>query len=665
MIRLQRSFAAAMPDLAVPHRAAPCPDPRIIARSDDLARELGIDPSWLDTPEGLALLTGRIGADGAPCSTAGEDAAGGAAADGIPRSVPVSSRATPVDGTPGTPSGAPRLSGEPFTVAQVYAGHQFGQPNPQLGDGRALLLGDLVDAHGNRRDLHLKGIGPTPLARGGDGWAPLGPMLRELLIGEAMHALGIPTTRGLAVVETGRPVLRRGPVPERGAILARVAASHLRVGSFQYAAWHLGPDAVRDLVEHAIDRHWPEAREEPVPALGLLRCVMRAQAHLVAQWMLTGFVHGVMNTDNMTISGETIDYGPCAFVDRFATDACFSSIDVQRRYAYGNQPGIALWNLSRLAEALLPVIDADADAAVSAATAVLEDFEGAYLRAWTDGMARKLGIALSEDADSLRRGDGADKHGTTGQGMDAGTNSDDASSAATTRRAAVRALGEDCLRMLQRHRVDLTLFFRALTDAELAAASTGTGTGTGTEAGTNTDTNTNTTMSGSVPALAGLFPDSQARAELDAWLARRRHLIDTSANGIASGIGGPRDEGDTRSAEDEGHARSADDEGRARATDDEGRARATGDEGGTRSADGSPASACRRSAELMASANPVVIPRNRHVDAALRAAELGDMAPFERLLAAVRDPFVHHPGLEDLEGPGEDDGTAFITYCGT
>ena len=239
-------------------------------------------------------------------------------------------------------------------MAQAYSGHQFGGFSPRLGDGRALLLGEVLDVHGRRRDLHLKGSGRTPFARGGDGKAAVGPMLREYVIGEAMHALGIPTTRALAVVATGEQIARDAMLP--GAVLTRVAASHLRVGTFQYAAGHDDPTLLRRLADYAIARHYPLAVEAENPYLAFFEGVVDAQASLVARWMLVGFIHGVMNTDNMTISGETIDFGPCAFMDAFDPATVFSSIDHSGRYAYGNQPQIAQWNLARLAEALLPLL---------------------------------------------------------------------------------------------------------------------------------------------------------------------------------------------------------------------------------------------------------------------------------------------------------------------
>ena len=284
-------------------------------------------------------------------------------------------------------------------MAQAYAGHQFGGFNPSLGDGRALLLGEVVDVDGRRRDIHLKGSGPTPFSRGGDGLAAVGPMLREYLIAEAMHALGIPTTRALAVVATGGKVARETMEP--GAVLVRVAASHLRVGTFQYAATQGGPDLVRRLADHAIARHQPEAVDAPNPYLAFFEGVVERQAALIAQWMLVGFIHGVMNTDNTTISGETIDYGPCAFMDAYDPATVFSSIDHAGRYAYGNQPAIAQWNLARFAETLLPLLADDEDAAVAVATEVLHSFPDRYARHRADGYRAKLGLV---DAAERRRG---------------------------------------------------------------------------------------------------------------------------------------------------------------------------------------------------------------------------------------------------------------------
>jgi uncharacterized protein YdiU (UPF0061 family) len=334
--------------LFAPWEGAVAPAPRLVVLDEDLAAELGVDPAALRSPEGVAVLAGSV----APAGSA--------------------------------------------PVATVYAGHQFGGYSPRLGDGRALLLGEVHDAEGRRRDIQLKGSGRTPFARGGDGRAALGPMLREHLIATAMHALGIPTTRSLAVVATGEQVARDTLLP--GAVLTRVAASHLRVGSFQYAAGLADRTVLRRLADFAIARHHPEVADAEHPELALFEAVSAAQAELVARWMLVGFVHGVVNTDNMTISGETIDYGPCAFMDAYDPATVFSSIDHGGRYAYGNQPGVVQWGLARLAEALLPLMvpaepeQADVDAAVARLTELLERHPAQYEAAWATGMQAKLGL---------------------------------------------------------------------------------------------------------------------------------------------------------------------------------------------------------------------------------------------------------------------------------
>ena len=288
-------------------------------------------------------------------------------------------------------------------IAMAYAGHQFGSFVPQLGDGRAILLGELKGRDGVLRDVQLKGAGETPFSRNGDGRAALAPMLREYLISEAMHALGIPTTRSLAVVTTGERVFRERALP--GAVLTRVAASHIRVGTFQYFAARGDQDGVRELLDHVITRHYPEARDTDVPALSVLKAVAQRQAALIADWMRVGFIHGVMNTDNMAISGETIDYGPCAFMDHYHPSTVFSSIDRAGRYAYGNQPALAQWNLARFAETLLPFIDADTGTAVSLATEVVESFIAQFNAQFFDRMCRKIGLASrrEEDVDLINR----------------------------------------------------------------------------------------------------------------------------------------------------------------------------------------------------------------------------------------------------------------------
>lgn len=281
------------------------------------------------------------------------------------------------------------------SIAQAYAGHQYGHFT-MLGDGRAILLGEQVDPQGHRWDIQLKGSGRTPYSRGGDGRAALGPMLREYLISEAMHALGIPTTRSLAVVTTGEPVYRELPLP--GAILTRVAASHIRVGTFEYAAGN-GPEFVRQLADYVIQRHYPEVQSSKDPYLSLLQAIACRQASLIAKWMTIGFVHGVMNTDNMAVSGQTIDYGPCAFMDRYDPATVFSSIDRHGRYAYGNQPAIAQWNLTRLAETLVPLLDQNAETAVEIAKEVLAGFEDQFSDHFRQGMRAKLGLFESHPDD--------------------------------------------------------------------------------------------------------------------------------------------------------------------------------------------------------------------------------------------------------------------------
>ena len=279
-------------------------------------------------------------------------------------------------------------------IAQAYAGHQFGGFT-MLGDGRAILLGEHRTPSGQLVDIQLKGSGRTQFSRGGDGRAALGPMLREYIISEAMAALGIPTTRSLAVVTTGEPVYRASPLP--GAILTRVASSHIRVGTFEYAA-RKDEATLRALADYAIDRHYPELVDAPRKYLEFFRAVADRQAALVARWQLVGFVHGVMNTDNVAVSGETIDYGPCAFMDVYHADTVFSSIDHAGRYAYGNQPNITQWNLARFAETLLPLMDTDPEKAVAAAMEVLEDFPTRFERNWLAGMRKKLGL-LTDEAD--------------------------------------------------------------------------------------------------------------------------------------------------------------------------------------------------------------------------------------------------------------------------
>jgi len=360
----------------VPWHGKTAPAPKTIKLNGSLAHELGIDLSRLDDADSAEIFSGsRMLAGAAP-------------------------------------------------IAQAYAGHQFGGFTPQLGDGRALLLGEVIDIEGNRRDIQLKGSGKTPFSRGGDGNAAVGPVLREYIVSEAMHALGIPTTRALAAVTTGEAVIRETPLP--GAVLTRVAASHIRVGTFEYFAARGETDKVRQLANYAIARHYPHLVKNADPYLLFLEAVSHAQAALVAKWMLVGFIHGVMNTDNTTISGETIDYGPCAFMDHYDAAIVFSSIDAHGRYQYQNQPAITVWNLSRLADTLIPLIDEDQDRAIEKATAVLNGFSEIYFKHWLDGMRNKMGLMVAEDGDM--------------------------------------ELATDLFKVMEGQHVDFTLFFRGLVD---------------------------------------------------------------------------------------------------------------------------------------------------------------------------------------------------------
>ena len=375
---LSATYAQTLAEFCVPWQPAAAPAPKPVRLNRELAEELGADPDLLAGPEGLAMFAGNL-----------------------------------------LPAGAK-------PVAQAYAGHQFGGFSPRLGDGRALLLGEVIDRQGRRRDIAFKGSGRTPFSRNGDGKCALGPALREFLVGEAMHALGIPTTRALAVVATGDMVRRERALP--GAVLTRVAASHVRVGTFEFFATHRGPEQVRQLADYVIARHYPQLADSAQPYLDLLAAVGERQAELVARWLGVGFIHGVMNTDNMTLSGETIDYGPCAFLESYHPRTVYSSIDSQGRYAYGRQASIAQWNLARLAETLLPLIDTDMDRAIAAATAVIEAFPERHAACWLTVMRAKLGIDDSGDAETDR------------------------------------ALADDFLTLLQRGRHDFTNSFRALHD---------------------------------------------------------------------------------------------------------------------------------------------------------------------------------------------------------
>ena len=420
-------------------------------------------------------------------------------------------------------------------LAMAYAGHQFGGFSPQLGDGRAILVGEVLTRTGARRDIHLKGSGRTPFSRGGDGKAALGPVLREYLIGEAMYALGVPTTRALAAVTTGEKIHRESGAKD-GAVLARVAASHLRVGSFQFFAARGEVEMLRKLADYAIARHDPDLIGQQGRYLSFLNRVAERQAELVAQWVNLGFVHGVMNTDNMTISGETIDYGPCAFIDGYSPKASFSSIDQHGRYAYGNQPNIAAWNLARLAESLLALIDADDDKAIAQATEVITGFPELYQAAWLKGARAKLGLTGEAEGDL--------------------------------------ALANGFLMTMQGHSVDYTNAFRALAEA----------------------------VRGNDAPLRALYEDP---TELDAWL--QAYL--------------------------------------ARAGKE-------------------PAPAVAR-ATAMDGVNPLYIPRNHKVEAALEAAEAGDMAPFDALLKLLQTPFAEQEGMQSYARPAPESFGAYKTFCGT
>ncbi len=468
----------------------PVAAPQAIRVNDDLARRLGLDPDWLNSAAGTEWLAGNT--------------------------VATASR----------------------PLAAAYAGHQFGGFNPQLGDGRAILLGELRDAQGRLFDLQLKGAGPTRWSRGGDGRSPLGPVLREYLVSEAMAALGVPTSRALAAVSSGETVMRDRPLP--GAILARVASSHLRIGSVEYFSARKDTEALQLLVDYALQRHFPARADTDNPALALLNAVLQAQAQLVSQWQLLGFIHGVMNTDNMLLCGETIDYGPCAFMDAFNPDTVFSSIDHAGRYAYRNQPGIAHWNLASLAQALVPVLHRDPEQAVALAQAAVDTFSDHFLAAHTEGLNAKLGL--------------------TGQ------QADDAQ------------LIEQLYALMAEEATDFTLTFRRL--ADLAHPEPG-----------------NPQDIGDLYTLPPAF---------DAWLAQWQSRL-------------AREPGDPR-------ARQA----------------------------------------AMYRANPVFIPRNHLVEAALTAAtDHGDYAPFHTLVERLARPGQWNPVDRHLAMPPEAGQRVHQTFCGT
>jgi serine/tyrosine/threonine adenylyltransferase len=376
--RLEHTYEALPQIFSVPAEPTTFRAPQLVAFNRPLATCLGLNPDVLDGDEGAAIFSGNRLPDG----------------------------------------GSP--------IAQAYAGHQFGHFTV-LGDGRAILLGEQVTPSGARVDIQLKGAGKTRFSRRGDGRAALGPMLREYIVSEAMHALGIPTTRSLAVATTGETVYREGAL--QGAVLTRVAASHIRVGTMQWAAAHQDEQGVRALADYTLTRHYPEFADAPERYLALYHAILARQASLIARWQLVGFIHGVMNTDNMALSGETIDYGPCAFMNAYDPATVFSSIDEGGRYAYGNQPSIAQWNLARLAEAMLPLFDADTDRAVQMATEALNQFSELFGQHMLDGMRAKLGLFTQEDGDG--------------------------------------ALGDDFLTWMRRRPADFTNTFRSLTRGRL------------------------------------------------------------------------------------------------------------------------------------------------------------------------------------------------------
>lgn len=486
------SYARELPGFYAPATPTPVAAPALVKVNTRLAEELGLDASALATRAGVEIFAGQRVPDGA----------------------------------------------EP--VALAYAGHQFGQFVPQLGDGRAILLGEVVGRDGRRRDIQLKGAGPTPFSRRGDGRAALGPVLREYIVSEAMAALGIPTTRALAAVATGEPVRRERALP--GAVLTRVASSHIRIGTFQFFAARRDTEAVRKLADYTIARHYPGLAGAERPYHALLDAVIDRQAALVARWLQVGFIHGVMNTDNMSVSGETIDYGPCAFMDAYDPGTVFSSIDHAGRYAYGNQPNIAHWNLARLAECLVPILDEDKEAAIAAANAALGTFPQRFQAAYAAGLVAKIGL----------------------EGPDGVAAEPDA------------ALVHDLLNLMIAGKADFTLTFRRLGAAAQDVAA--------------------------LAPVRDLFLDREA---FDAWAARwQARLRETGRPGA-----------DIRAGMDR--------------------------------------------------VNPLFIPRNHLVEAAISAAtERGDLGPFETLNAVLARPYDEQPAFAGhAELPPQMDG--YQTFCGT
>jgi serine/tyrosine/threonine adenylyltransferase len=476
----ERFFAIQTPE--------PAANPELIRANTRLAEFLGVNVGWLESAEGIAALAGNI-----------------------------------------TPDGA-----EP--IAAAYAGHQFGNWNPQLGDGRAVLLGEVIAEDGVRYDIQLKGSGRTPWSRGGDGRSPLGPVLREYIVSEAMHVLGVPTSRSLAALGTGNEVFRETSQP--GAVLARVAKSHIRIGTFQYFAAREDTEAVSLLVDHCLQRHYPHRTDEPIAALALLEEVVQAQANLIAHWQLLGFIHGVMNTDNVLISGETIDYGPCAFMDIFDPDTVFSSIDHAGRYAYRNQPSIGHWNLSCLAQCLLPLLSDDQEQAVEMAQSTIDRYPELFLDAHRIGMNAKLGWSKTEPGDE--------------------------------------ELVQDLLTVLTEQKMDFTLSFRHLSDC----ADNG-----------NSEKITDLLIIG--PAFLNWIERWHARCRLDTATAAERQ-------------------------------------------------------------------------QTMYRANPVFIPRNHLVEAAIQGAlEDASFERFNELMEVLQEPFRYQPDLQRYAIPPLPEEKVQQTFCGT
>ena len=472
----------------------PVASPALIKFNEELATELGLFSTGLDSSEAAEMFSGNS-----------------------------------------IPEGA-----EP--IAMAYAGHQFGHFNPQLGDGRAILLGEISHPDGSSFDLQLKGSGRTFYSRGGDGRAALGPVLREYLVSEAMAKLGVPTTRALAAVTTGEVVVRERLIP--GGVITRIASSFVRVGTFQFFSGQGEVESIQKLADYVIKRNYPQASKEESPYVAFLKGAVDSQAELIAQWMQLGFIHGVMNTDNMSIAGETIDYGPCAFMDSYNHDQVFSSIDKEGRYAYSNQPSIGLWNLTRLAETLLPLLAENTDAAVEVAQDILKTYVEVYQKHWLSGMQNKFGLYTTSDATTE-----ADKE-----------------------------LIEDLFNVMSANNADFTLTFFYLSKLSAQAS--------------DQDSD-----------IYGLFDKQE---ELDEWLHRwRKRLSEESLS-----------------------------------------------------------DAVRQ--EKMQSVNPVYIPRNHQIEAAIRAAEdHGDFSVFHELHEVLQNPYSQQQGKDSYSLPPEPDEMVLQTFCGT